>query len=52
MMKILKWYGFKNFKIHNICPKIAFMKFPKRDKEVKPKFEPMNHRLLAYPETD
>ena len=29
-------HGFKNFKIYNICPKNAFIKFPKREKKVKP----------------
>ena len=34
MMKILKWYGFKNFKIY--MPPFIFIKFHKRDKKVKP----------------
>ena len=40
-------------KIHNICPKNAFIKFNKRDfKKQGASFEPATHRLLAYILTD
>ena len=54
--RILKNYynhDFKNFKIYNICPKNAFMKFLKRDKsKTCARFEHLTHRLLAYPSSE
>ena len=43
-------HHFKNFKIYYICPKIAFLKFDKRDKNFNTgaRFEPVTHGLLDY----
>ena len=45
--------GFKNVKILKICPKMRVKNFTKEVKsKIGARFEPVTHRLLAYPSTD